>query len=72
MLSNRNYSNYQEKLISLAQAGKIPHAMILEDVELDRALEFAKLMSKVILCDSESSHRCNDDIARRRFTHDKN
>ncbi|MBR2578742.1 MAG: hypothetical protein IKE41_01215, partial [Clostridia bacterium] len=51
-------SDYGNRLISLAREKGFPHAVIIEDCSLGRAMDLVKLLTKIILCDSDEEKPC--------------
>lgn len=55
-----NENSIYDTLNMLARSGKMPHAMIIEDTDVERALGKILFSVKVVLCDSESEKPCGN------------
>lgn len=53
-----NTNNAYDTLNALAKNGKMPHAMIIEDTDTEKASEKILFSVKIMLCDSESEKPC--------------
>ena len=53
-------SNIYETLKAFARSGKMPHALIIEDGDTEKALEEILFSVKIMLCDSESDKPCGE------------